>query len=95
MRISDDVFSGSKKKHFNFFGCAPPPPLPPPHPPSARRHDLIQEGGHPRRVIVTHSQDTRVTQPRGVRGHPAEGHPDHMRHQRGWALFKHRTPSTI
>jgi hypothetical protein len=30
MRISDDVFSGSKKKHFNFFGCAPPPPPPPP-----------------------------------------------------------------
>jgi hypothetical protein len=35
MRISDDVFSGSKKKHFNFLDARHHPPPPPPTPPAA------------------------------------------------------------
>ena len=71
MRISDDVFSGSKRKHFNFFGCAPPPPLPPPHPRRHHRQDLIQDVGviqdgqcHPNPdVMVTQHMGSGVTQP--------------------------------
>ncbi len=62
-----------KKKHFNFFGCAPPPPpLPHPTPPLARRHDLIQGRGSSSRSMVTHSQ-VQGSPSRGVRGSPSRG----------------------
>jgi hypothetical protein len=71
MMISDDVFNGINKKHFNFFGCAPPPPLPPPPAPSSPVTSSRVKGhpasgsGHPASGSGHPASGSRVIQPQG------------------------------